>query len=103
MANYIKLTNNSDIDMHMSNGGTSVFISVIGLSGSRLAKTDDQKKLIVWLMEKDQSRVGIGTVGFSLSEMPWTKDKFDDEKAFLLNVINAVKQKLGWDTLDYTK
>ncbi|MHC1686077.1 MAG: hypothetical protein AB6733_24635 [Clostridiaceae bacterium] len=101
MANHIGLTNNSDIGIHMSNGATSVFISVIGLSGSRLAKADNEKRLIVWLMEKDQSKVGIGTVGFSLSEMPWTKDKFDYEKTFLLNVIGSVKKKLGWDTLDY--
>lgn len=52
-------------------------------------------------MEKDQSKVGIGTIGFSLSEMPWAKDNFENEKMFLLNVVNAAKQKLGWDTLNY--
>lgn len=102
MSNYIELTNNSNIDMGMSNGATSVFITVIGLSGSRLAKTDDEKKLLVWILEKDQTKCGIGTVGFTISEMPWVKENFESQKTFLLEVIKVVKEKLGWETLDYT-
>lgn len=85
----------------MSNGLTSVFISVLGLSGSRLAQRDDEKRLIVWLLEKDQSAVGIGTVGFHISEMPWNEADFEKNRRFLLSVIDGVKDKLGWDTLDY--
>lgn len=88
--------------MGMSNGATSVFITVIGLSGSRLAKTDDEKKLLVWILEKDQSKCGIGTVGFTISEMPWVKGNFEEQQIFLLNVIKGAKEKLGWETLAYT-
>lgn len=63
MGNIISLNDKTPKSdwISMSNGLTSVFISVLGLSGSRLAQTDDEKRLIVWLLEKDQSAVGIGT------------------------------------------
>jgi len=86
----------------MSNGPTSVFITVLGLSGTRLAKTDDEKKLLVWILEKDQSKCGIGTVGFAISEMSWIKENFECQKTFMLEVVKGVKEKLGWETLDYT-
>lgn len=88
-------------DLSMSNGLTNVFINVLVLSGSRLAKTVDEKRLIVWLAEKDQSKVGMGTVGFDIEEMPWNIDCFEDNKQFLLDVIQSAKNKLGWETLEY--
>lgn len=85
----------------MSNGLTDVFINVLVLSGSRIAKTDDEKRLIVFLAEKDQSVVGIGTVGFDICEIPWNIDNFSENKAFMLNVIQSAKNKLDWENLDY--
>ncbi|WP_173707994.1 hypothetical protein [Clostridium beijerinckii] len=102
MSNIIELKNNSNMNIHMSNGTTSVFITVLGLSGTRLAKTDDEKKLLVWILEKDQSKCGIGTVGFAISEMPWMKENFENQKTFMLEVVKGVKEKLGWENLDYT-
>ena len=74
----------------MSNGLTSVFIDVLGLSGTHLAKTAAEKRMIVWLLEKDQSAVGGGSVGFDVSEMPWTDTDFDDMKRFMLDVIEEI-------------
>lgn len=88
-------------DLSMSNGLTNVFINVLVLSGSRLAKTVDEKRLIVWLAEKDQSKVGMGTVGFDIEEMPLNYDNFNKNKTFILEVIQAAKNKLGWETLEY--
>ena len=85
----------------MSNGLTSVFISTLGLSGTRLAKTDDEKRMIIWLLEKDQSAIGSGTVGFDICEMPWNPVSFYATKCFLLNVIEGAKRKIGWEFLDY--
>jgi len=51
----------------MSNGATNVFLDVLALSGSDLAVTTREKEFIVWLNQRDQSVVGIGTVGFSIS------------------------------------
>ncbi|MGG3507727.1 hypothetical protein ABES58_19860 [Paenibacillus lautus] len=58
--------------LHMSNGLTSVFIEVLAISGSQLAKTNRERELIIWLAQRDQAIVGIGTVGFDIDEMPWT-------------------------------
>lgn len=88
-------------NISMSNGLTSVFISSLGLSGTHLAKTDDEKQIIIWLLEKDQSAVGIGSVGFDVCDMPWNNANFDNIKCFLLNVIEGAKKKIGWEFLDY--
>lgn len=98
MANYIGFRDES---ISCSNGLTSVLLTTIGLSGSRLAVTEDEKNLIVWLMTLDQGKRGIGTVGFDLEELPWKCDKFEQQKAFMLKVLEGVKNKLGWETLDY--
>ncbi len=61
-------------DLNMSNGGTSVFINVLCLSGGRLAETESQKHFMVFLAEKNQNVCGIGTVGFDIVDMPWDKE-----------------------------
>lgn len=103
MANTIRLYENSPIDdwLTMSNGATEVFISVIGLSGSILAKTDDEKMLIVWILEHDQSAMGIGAVDFDLSELLWNKKRFNLQKQFMFEVLKGIENKLGWEVLDY--
>ena len=87
--------------LKMSNGATSVFINVLCLSGGRLAETESQKRIMVFLAEKNQYICGIGTVDFDIDEMPWDKTSFDEDKAFMLRVIYGAKQKLGWETLSY--
>ena len=87
--------------LKMSNGGTSVFINVLCLSGGRFAETESQKRFMVFLAEKNQYICGLGTVDFDIVEMPWNKASFDDDKAFMLRVIDGAKQKIGWETLRY--
>ena len=84
-----------------SNGCTDVLLTVIGLSGSRLARTDDERNMMVWLMMKDQNIVGRGTVGFDITEMLWEKEYFERQKQFMLRVLNGVKKRIGWETLSY--
>ena len=88
-------------NLNMSNGGTSVFINVLCLSGGRLAQTQSQKRFMVFLAEKNQSVCGIGTVGFDIVDMPWDRDSFDEDKEFMLRVIEGARRKLGWETLGY--
>lgn len=90
-----------NMDMMCSNGSMDVLLTTIGLSGSYLAEQWYEKDLIVWLMEKDQSVVGLGTVGFDISEMPWNKIYFAKQKAFLYKTLQCTKKCVGWDTLDY--
>jgi hypothetical protein len=84
----------------MSNGLTSVFLSVLLLNGSALAISDREKELVAWLAGHDQAIRGLGTVGFDLSEIPWSED-CDREKAFLIRVIDDAKSKRLWERLDY--
>ncbi len=105
MGNIIRLhKNHENIDewLSMSNGLTSVFISVLVLSGSSSAKIDREKELIIWLAEHDQDKIGIGTVGFDIDRMPWNKNYFEEEKLFILNVIKGAQDKIGWDKLSYS-
>lgn len=88
-----------DLDLKMTNGGTSVFINVLCLSGGRLAETESQKRFMVFLAEQNQEIYGNGTIGFDIVEMPWDKNSFGEDKAFMLRVIEGARKKLGWETL----
>ncbi len=103
MANIISLNTNTPISecLQMSNSCTSVFICGFGLSGSRLAKSEQEKRLIKWLLERNQAFLGIGMVGFKICDMPWNKESFEVDKRFLVSVLNGIRNKLGWDTLDF--
>ena len=103
MGNVIRFDENTPIDewICMSNLTTDVFINVLSLSGSALAVTVEEKQLVVWLSEKDQKFVGLGTVGFDIVEMPWKKETFSNDKKFLINVIKSAEHKLGWEKLNY--
>jgi hypothetical protein len=67
-------------DVMMSNGLTTVFLDVLLLSGSDLARSDSEVATVVSLAERDQSVVGLGIVGFDVSDLGWTPDRFDDHK-----------------------
>lgn len=87
--------------LKMSNGATSVLLSVLLLAGASLAETDWQRDLVMWLTSHDQSVVGGGTVGFDRREIAWTKDGFAEQKQFLLKMIDAALNKHRWDALSY--
>lgn len=88
--------------LKMSNGLTDVFIDGLLIGGSELAETESQKRLIVFLAEKQQRVVGRGTVGFDITEMPWQTETFDADKKFILEVINYVRKEKWWQNLGYT-
>lgn len=81
----------------MSNGLTSVLINVLCLSGADLAKTESQKKMLVWIAQRDQSIFGIGCVSFDIAEMYWITEHFNSQKLFMLEVIDAALQKRNWE------
>ncbi len=102
MANMVQYGRRPDLEpVQMSNGLTSVFIAVLALAASRLPQTDHEKELATWIGSRDQSIFGLGMVGFDIAQIPWGADTFDQDKAFLLGVIEAAKAKTGWDRLDY--
>lgn len=87
----------------MSNGGTSVFINALALSGSHLALDDFEIELISWIVARDQNVSGIGTVGFDLQEMPWSQDEdiFQQQKDFVLKIIQRAKTEQDLQALSY--
>ena len=57
MSNIISFDGNvtpDDDSLQMSNGGTDVLISILALSGSVIARTENEKRLMVYLSENDQ-------------------------------------------------
>lgn len=103
MSNIITLNKNTPVSeyLQMSNGATSAFINLFALSGSKLAEAEQEKRLIVWVLEKNQSVVGTGTVSFEICDMPWDFEKFEESKKFLGSVLRGMRNKIGWETLGY--
>ena len=90
-----------DDSLVMSNGGTDVFVNILALSGAVIARTESEKQLMVYLSEQDQI-VGRGCVGFDIIEMPWDKETFEEDKKFIIKVINGARNRIGWEKLDYS-
>ena len=88
--------------MHMSNGGAAVLVNILCLSGGRLAETESQKRMMVYIAEQNQYMYGLGNVDLDIDRLPWDRAHFAEDKAFMLRVIEGARQKLGWETLDYT-
>jgi hypothetical protein len=85
----------------MQNGLTSVLLCTLALAGGRVARTDWQEELMAWLGERDQATVGSGVVGFDLNQMGWTLARFDDEKRFVLSVIDRARSQVDWSDAGY--
>ncbi len=94
-----------DDSLSMSNGLTDVLIDYLLISGSELADSESEKRMIAFLSEKQQWIIGIGTVGFEIIEMPWHRESFETDKLFLLTVIEYAReltlQESVWDKLGY--
>lgn len=87
--------------MKLSNGSTSVLLSVLLLSGSALAQSPWEKELITWLAEHDQDVFGLGVVGFDLDEIAWDSQNFAIQKDFFLRIIDLALSRHGWERLTY--
>jgi len=58
---------------------------------------------MIWIVSRDQGIPGMGTVGFDLQDMPWSEKEanFNQQKTFLLNVIQRVKSGVDLNLLNY--
>ena len=108
MGNIISFDGTVSVDddsISMSNGLTDVFIDYLLISGSQLAESKSEKRMIVFLAEKQQAIIGMGTVGFDITEMPWQTDSFEADKTFMLGTINNARllsvQRSVWNKLGY--
>lgn len=105
MGNWICFDDTLEPSFKMSNGLTDVFIDYMLVAGSELAQTESERRLIAFLSERQQSFMGIGTVGFNVTEMPWDSRSFGTDKVFLLETIAHARkltaQESAWDILGY--
>jgi hypothetical protein len=85
----------------MSNGLTDVFLATLIVSGSHLASKPNEIYFVLWIAMHDQSVLGVGTVGFDLSELPWNFENFEQEKSFLLGVIEDAHKELGGGIFEF--
>ena len=88
--------------VQMSNGGYSVLHEVLALAASRLAVSDSQRYWALWIASHDLPTFGHGISDYDVTEMPWTHDGLEEERTFLLTVIDAALARLGWESLDYS-
>lgn len=88
--------------IQMSNGLTSVFVSVLALAASSLAQSGREREMAVWLASHDQGIFGRGAVDFDVCDYPWDRRTFDQDKSFLLSVIRAASSQHEWSKLGYS-
>lgn len=80
----------------------SVFVGVLAIAASSLAQSDRQRLMAVWLASHDQGAFGLGVVDFDVSDFPWEKATFDQDKEFLISVIRAARSQHEWSKLGYS-
>ncbi|MFI7287099.1 hypothetical protein ACIBRY_10680 [Streptomyces anulatus] len=89
--------------LEMSNGGTAVFVDVLMLAVSALAREPWHFRFAALLTLQDQSAMGRGTVGFDLAELDWgdTPQEGAEAKSFLLRVLDLALTRHRWEELTY--
>ncbi|MFC1707385.1 hypothetical protein ACFL59_11325 [Planctomycetota bacterium] len=85
----------------LSNGGTTVLLSCLQLTGGGLAESRWERAFMSWLADKDQTYVGHGCVGFDLRDLLWDKEQFLAQKEFLLRVVDTALGEEVWKRLSY--
>ena len=86
----------------MSNALTSIFFDVLVTAGCDLATTPWERALVYWLVQHDQSRLGLGIVGFDVEEMGWTHESFESERRFVTTLVDSALRRHGWDRLPFS-
>lgn len=100
MANLIK--SGDKPPLQMSNSTTSVVLDVLVIAGCDLAATPWEQKLVYWLAQHDQTRSGLGCVGFDIRDLGWIADELEAQKQFVLRMIDAALARRGWERLPFT-
>lgn len=85
----------------MSNGSTSVFVSVLSLAAAALAESDRQRGLAAWFAIYDQGIFGLGAAGFDIGELPWLPGTVESDRDS--SCVRSMRRGRGrawsaWDT-----
>ncbi|MEV0573346.1 hypothetical protein [Streptomyces sp. NPDC050392] len=89
--------------LEMTNGGTAVFVDVLMLAVSELAREPWDFRFAALLTLQDQNVMGRGVVGFGLAELDWgdTPQERAAAKGFLLSVLDLALSRHRWEELTY--
>ncbi|OEJ22937.1 hypothetical protein AR457_37625 [Streptomyces agglomeratus] len=89
--------------LEMANGGTAVFVDVLMLAVSTLAREPWDFRFAALLTLQDQNVMGRGAVGFDLAELDWgdTPQEAAAAKDFLLRVLDLALSRHRWEELTY--
>ncbi|MFD4247535.1 hypothetical protein ACFWP3_39020 [Streptomyces sp. NPDC058525] len=89
--------------LEMTNGGTAVFVDVLTLAVSTLAREPWDFRFAALLTRQDQNVMGRGMVGFGLAELDWgdTPQERAAAKGFLLRVLDLALSRHRWEELTY--
>jgi hypothetical protein len=85
----------------LSNSSYATLHDVLEIAGSRLARSAWEKYWALWLVTHDLGAFGHNFADYDIGEMPWEHAPFDDEKAFLIHLVDAARARLGWEVLGY--
>ncbi|MEU4192281.1 hypothetical protein AB0E69_10300 [Kribbella sp. NPDC026611] len=83
--------------MHLSNGGSEVFLDVLALAACELAESPFERGFALLLCN---SRIGLGNESFDLCELPWSEE-WVAERSFLLRVVQLAATGFRWGLLSY--
>jgi hypothetical protein len=92
-----------DDQLYLSNGGTDVFVEVLLLGVSGLARCPWEHRFGGLVSLQDQELMGRGAVGFDLAEIHWgpTAAQRDAAKQFVLRAIGLAGLRYRWELLGY--
>ncbi|MEV5596257.1 hypothetical protein [Streptomyces sp. NPDC052496] len=89
--------------LHLSNGGTVVFIDVLMLAVSDLADDEWDYRFAALLTLQDQNVMGRGAVGFDLRDIAWGASMVERarSKDFVLRTAALALSRHRWNELEY--
>jgi hypothetical protein len=90
-------------ELDLTNGGTEVFVDVLMLAVSSVARAEWHVRFAGLLAWQDQFVRGRGMVGFDLAEIHWGTSPAEQEenRAFVLEVIELALRRHRWEELSY--
>lgn len=91
----------ADSYLQMSNGATSVLLDILCLAASDIASSQWEIETAIWLAEHDQSIIGLGVVGFDISEIGWSRENFPAQQQFTVSTIDLAMKRHRWKLLNY--
>lgn len=89
------------VDLDLSNGASTAFLSVLQFALSDLATDPWERELARWVAWHDQAASGLGMMGFDLEEVHWVPADLAGQRAFLLRAVDTAATGYRWSELCY--